>query len=310
MTSTSTFSDRPEAGEVPSPAETPSQTTKKPSQATEQPRQPEKQPESSHERPHQAAVTSPQPGPPKAPPTFRHGSEPPPGQVRVAMSQLSLRQIEGHATRDLSHELGGVLLGDKGRDDRGYYVKIRATLPVRTADHGPAHFTFTADSWAQLHQERSQRYPELDIVGWYHTHPNLGVFYSADDVVVHKAAFVMPWQVGLVYDPVRGEGCLVGWRQPRGPQEAEPVLAEIDGYYEILDEQIGSVVTWQFLRSSVWHEGAYPSEARPRPGQVYAPPNAWPALPPISPWWGVILGGISLLLTLLLLIDRLLASTG
>jgi proteasome lid subunit RPN8/RPN11 len=247
--------------------------------------------------------------PPAAPrSTLLHGAEPAAGQVRVAMSQLSLRQVEGHALQDLSRELGGVLLGEAGSDEDGHFVKVRASLPVRTADHGPVHFTFTADSWAQLHEERGQRYPELDIVGWYHTHPNLGVFYSADDVVVHRAAFVMPWQVGLVYDPVRGEGCLVGWQGTVAAGE-EGNLVEINGYYELLDEQIGSVVTWQFLRSSVWREGAYRSEAMPRTGQVYAPSNAQPALPPISPWWGVLIGGLSLLLSLLLLIDRLLAST-
>ncbi len=237
--------------------------------------------------------------------TVLHGTEPAAGQVRVAMSQLALRQIEGHAAQDLTRELGGVLLGESGHDDNGHYVKVRASLPVRTADHGPVHFTFTADSWAQLHQERSQRYPELDIVGWYHTHPNLGVFYSADDVVVHKAAFVLPWQVGLVYDPVRGEGCLVGWQKARG-SDGELVLSEIDGYYELLDEQIGSVVGWQFVRSSVWHEGAYRSDAPPRAGQLYAPASTLPELPSISPWWGVLLGGLSLLISLLLLIDRLL----
>jgi proteasome lid subunit RPN8/RPN11 len=226
------------------------------------------------------------------------------------MTQLSLRQIEGHATRDLTRELGGVLLGETGQDDRGHFVKVLASLPVRTAEHGPVHFTFTADSWSQLHQERYQRYPELDIVGWYHTHPNLGVFYSADDVIVHKAAFVMPWQVGLVYDPVRGEGCLVGWQLAGDSGGSEATLAEIDGYYEILDEQISSVVTWHFLRSTVWREGAYPSPAASRAGQIYAPENSWPTLPQISPWWGVMLGGLSLLIALLLLIDRLLASAG
>ena len=237
-----------------------------------------------------------------------HGAIPASGQVRVAMSQLSLRQIEGHATQDLTRELGGVLLGEVGKDEDGYTVKVRATLPVRTADHGPVHFTFTADSWAQLHEDRVRRYPELDIVGWYHTHPNLGVFYSADDVIVHQAAFVMPWQVGLVYDPIRGEGCLVGWVVSNNGN-AGAKLSEIDGYYELLDEQIGSVVSWQFLRSSVWHEGAYRSEAMPGRGHVHAPANASPTLPPISPWWGVLLGGLSLLLTLLLLIDRLLSGT-
>jgi proteasome lid subunit RPN8/RPN11 len=287
MTSTSTFSDDLEPGEAPL---TPSQPPSKP-------------PEPAQERQPAAAPKS-------TPAVVRHGSEPAAGQVRVAVTQLSLRQIEGHANHDVSRELGGVLLGEQGSDEDGYFIKVQATLPVRTADHGPAHFTFTADSWAQLHQERSRRYPNLDIVGWYHTHPNLGVFYSADDVVVHKAAFVMPWQVGLVYDPVRGEGCLVGWQQRQDSAGTGPVLAGVDGYYEILDEQIGSVVTWQFLGAKVWREGAYPSEAMPWPSQVYTPANTWPGLPPISPWWGVLLGGLSLLITLLLLLDRLLGAAG
>jgi proteasome lid subunit RPN8/RPN11 len=296
MTSTSTYSDQGETASEPSAA---AETL--PTSAT--------RPQEALEKPAPAEVPAREAQSPERRAPVLHGAKPAAGQIRVAMTQLSLRQIEGHATRDLGRELGGVLLGEKGQDEEGYFVKVLASLPVRTSDHGPVHFTFTADSWSQLHAERSQRYPDMDIVGWYHTHPNLGVFYSADDVVVHKAAFVMPWQVGLVYDPVRGEGCLIGW-QRQDSLASEPELAEIDGYYEILDEQIGSVATWQFLRSTVWREGAYPDPAKPRTNQIYAPSNAGPILPPISPWWGVMLGGLSLLITLLLLIDRILASAG
>ena len=292
MTSTSTYSDKPNSDDLSRP---PAEVTAE--NSAQDNRIPGSQPPGS--QPHDSTDVQPRS-------IVLHGAKPALGQVRVAMSQLSLRQIEGHATRDLTRELGGVLLGEVGNDEEGNNVNVRASLPVRTADHGPVHFTFTADSWAQLHEDRVRRYPDLDIVGWYHTHPNLGVFYSADDVVVHQAAFVMPWQVGLVYDPVRGEGCLVGWA---GSDGDDAKLSEIDGYYELLDEQIGSVVSWQFLRSSVWREGAYRSEALPRAGHVHAPPNASPTLPPISPWWGVLIGGLSLLLTLLLLIDRLLAGS-
>ena len=240
-----------------------------------------------------------------------HGSEPASGQVKVVLSQLALRQIEGHSTSDLRRELGGVLLGHATQSGSTISVHVSAALPVRSDDHGPVHFTFNADTWAQLHMDRAKRYPQRDVVGWYHTHPDLGVFYSADDIVVHSAAFVLPWQVGMVLDPVRGEVCLVGWSQKEGSSQ-ERDLASLPGYYEQLDQQNSTVVSWQFARASIWRQGGYlpggdsPQEAQS--SEVYAPPSDWPSLPVISPWWGVVLGGISLLISLLLLLERLLGS--
>ena len=253
-----------------------------------------------------------------------HGYEPASGQVKVVLCQLALRQIEGHGTSDLRRELGGVLLGHATQSGSTTRVLVSAALPVRSDDHGPVHFTFNADTWAQLHLDRANRYPQLDVVGWYHTHPDLGVFYSADDIVVHSAAFVLPWQVGMVLDPVRGEMCLVGWSHKEG-SSTDRELAGLPGYYEQLDQQISSVVTWHFARASIWREGGYlpggilsggdlpggdlPGGDLPQGSQsseVFTPPSDWPSLPAISPWWGVVLGGLSLLISLLLLIERLL----
>ncbi len=236
-----------------------------------------------------------------------HGKQPGINQVQIAMSQSALRQIEGHSVSDLSRELGGVLIGQKIEEEQTILVKVLAALPVMSDDHGPVHFTFTADSWAQLHKDKASRYPELDIVGWYHTHPNLGVFYSADDVIVHSAAFVLPWHVGLVLDPVLGEGFFVGW-QNGSNGESNPELGAIDGYYELLDEQKNSVASWRFVRSTVWKQGSYTNRHDDLSNQVYAPASDWLNLPAISPWWGVFLGGLSILISLLLLLDRLLAS--
>jgi proteasome lid subunit RPN8/RPN11 len=238
---------------------------------------------------------------------FLHGKQPGIDQVQIAMSQSALRQIEGHSVSDLSRELGGVLLGQKIEEGQSILVKVLAALPVVTDDHGPVHFTFTADSWAQLHKDKAFRYPELDIVGWFHTHPNLGVFYSADDVIVHSAAFVLPWHVGLVIDPVLGEGFFVGW-QNGSDAEANPELGVIDGYYELLDEQKSSAASWQFVQSTVWQQGGYSHSYDEVSNQVYAPASDWLNLPAISPWWGVLLGGLSFLISMLLLLDRLLAS--
>ena len=225
--------------------------------------------------------------------------------VKVVFSQLALRQIEGHGTSDLRRELGGVLLGHATQSGSTNMVKVAAAIPVQTDDHGPVHFTFTADTWAQLHKDREERYPKLDVVGWYHTHPDLGVFYSADDLVVHSAAFVLPWQVGLVLDPLRGEHCLVGWHLKEG-SNVDRDLAGLPGYYELLDHQNSSAISWRFSEAAIWRQGGYLPSSITDSGEVYTPASDWPALPFISPWWGVFLGGLSLLISLLLLLERLL----
>lgn len=236
-----------------------------------------------------------------------HGHAPAGDQVRVFISQAALQQIDEHANSNLNAEVGGVLMGHLREDASHLSIDVLAALPAVTNDHGPVHFTFTADAWARLHEDRSDQYPDLQIVGWFHTHPDLGVFYSADDVVVHSAAFLMPWQVGLVLDPIRLEGCLFGWRAVPNDM-SKPVLIPINGYYERLDQQPASFATWQLVRSTIWQERYAPGEYTSN--DLYMPDNNWPSLPQISPWWGVALGGLSLLISLFLLIERLLATAG
>jgi proteasome lid subunit RPN8/RPN11 len=237
-----------------------------------------------------------------------HGHAPAGNQVRVFINQTALRQIEEHANSDLDKEVGGVLMGHLREGEVYRSIEVLAALPAVSDDHGPIHFKFTADAWVRIHEDRDDQYPNLQIVGWFHTHPDLGVFYSADDVVVHSAAFVMPWQVGLVLDPIRKEGCLFGWLTV--PNEmVKPQLAPINGYYEILDQQPASTAGWNLIRSTIWQESYQPYVDQPA-RDLYLPQNDWPALPPINPWWGVLLGGLSLIISLLLLLDRLLSAGG
>lgn len=177
-----------------------------------------------------------------------HGHQPAPNQVIVTHRQQALSQIRAHSISNLRSELGGVLLGHAYRDGEKLLVEVIAALPARNDDHGPIHFTFTADAWSQFHHERAAQYPDLDIVGWFHTHPGLGVFYSSDDVVVHTAAFTLPWHVGLVIDPLGNEASYFGWQ--------EGTLAPIAGYYEQLDTQETPVAPWRVAKTEVWHTRA------------------------------------------------------
>jgi proteasome lid subunit RPN8/RPN11 len=51
--------------------------------------------------------------------------------------------------------------------------------------------------------EAKANHPEANIVGWYHSHPNIGVFMSGTDMRTQQAFFYHDWSVSIVYDPVR-----------------------------------------------------------------------------------------------------------
>jgi proteasome lid subunit RPN8/RPN11 len=162
----------------------------------------------------------------------------------ILNSQAALAQIEEHSISNLRSELGGVLLGHAYRNGQRLVVDVLAALPAQTVDHGPVHFTFTADAWSQIHRDKEAKYAQLEIIGWFHTHPGLAVFYSSDDVVVHSAAFTLPWHIGLVVDPLRSEAAYFGWQQGK--------LAHIPGFYELLDQQSESVIPWRAVKTQVY----------------------------------------------------------
>lgn len=226
-----------------------------------------------------------------------HGEFPAPGQVKVLMSQVALATVEQHGTSDLGTELGGVLLGHAYHYEGQLFVEVVAALPAVSGDRGPVHFTFTADAWSQIHHDRDHHYPELNIVGWFHTHPDLAVFFSVDDVVVHTAAFVLPWHVALVVDPIRDEMAYFGWQE----EKIEPLT----GFFEVLDRQPTPQTTWRGVQTIVGQPRPQPQPREPGSRSVYMPPSGWPALA-AKQWLMPVLAvsGMLLLLVWLLLLTR------
>ncbi len=106
--------------------------------------------------------------------------------------------------RSADVEVGGLLIGEVFRDaatDRPVTV-VRAAIPALGGASSAVSFTFTPDAWDHLTAERDQLWPDMITVGWFHTHPNLGVFYSGTDRNTQHAFFNRPWNVGVVVDPL------------------------------------------------------------------------------------------------------------
>jgi proteasome lid subunit RPN8/RPN11 len=117
-----------------------------------------------------------------------------------------------HAGEDTSVEICGVLVGSWHRDEIGPFVKITESIRGEGAKTRFAEVTFTHQTWANINSEMDTKFAALKIVGWYHTHPDFGIFLSDRDRFIHEHFFSGPGQVAHVIDPIRKiEGVFV-WR--------------------------------------------------------------------------------------------------
>jgi proteasome lid subunit RPN8/RPN11 len=124
--------------------------------------------------------------------------------------------IHEHAVASLPNETGGFLLGYVAFDSaRGsWHVYVDETMPVDPVSQDPVGFSF---SWRDVDRVRSYRENQgKALLGWYHTHPDVGVFLSETDLEkTHRILFADPFQLALVYDPLRSRAGYFFWEAPQ-----------------------------------------------------------------------------------------------
>ncbi|QDV20491.1 Mov34/MPN/PAD-1 family protein [Gimesia panareensis] len=120
--------------------------------------------------------------------------------------------IQEHASRDTEVEICGVLVGEWLRDEHGPYAKVSQYIRCNQAASKFAEVTFTHESWSQINGEMDSKYADLRIIGWYHSHPDFGIFLSDRDVFIQENFFSGPGQVAYVVDPVRKLEGVFEWK--------------------------------------------------------------------------------------------------
>lgn len=123
--------------------------------------------------------------------------------IPVFIADQVLQSMERQAAADKEREIGGVLLGGFYRNDEGSFVDITDYVEATSAKGTDVSLTFTHETWEAIHARIGQKHDDnLQIVGWYHSHPGLGVFMSKDDEFIHASYFSDPWHVAIVHDPI------------------------------------------------------------------------------------------------------------
>ncbi len=149
----------------------------------------------------------------------------PTGQLPIYVDLDTMLDIQEHAHSDTRVELGGVMLGHTGQDDQGRpFVVVLDSLRAEHYKATRGSFTFTHETWQAITRQRTQRDPELQMVGWYHTHPGWGVFLSGMDQFICQNFFAHALDVALVVDPCQGD---TGWFQWNENRQTE----RCSGYY-------------------------------------------------------------------------------
>ncbi len=167
--------------------------------------------------------------------------------VSVFLTQVAYVRAASHASSEMDNEVGGVLVGKwcfDAETSRQFIVVVGA-LPASFTQRGSVYLTFTQESLVDIHSKIERFYPGEEILGWYHTHPRMGVFLSHYDTWLHEHFFPEPWQVALVIEP---HTRIAGFFVRRENGELDP--SRYFGFYELDGSDGHSLVDWKNLRET------------------------------------------------------------
>lgn len=124
--------------------------------------------------------------------------------ITAAAADLAIRHVTGCET-----ERGGLLLGEvfAHADDVRLtrLVVVTRAVPSVSSEGTGYSLRMGTEVWRRGHAEllAGER-----VVGWYHSHPGLGAFFSHTDRRTQRAFFPHAYSVGWVIDPEREESAV------------------------------------------------------------------------------------------------------
>ncbi len=100
-------------------------------------------------------------------------------------------------------EAGGLMIGSRfAVPSGGSIVSIEMFTPGTDFEGTGVSLSLGTKVWDDARALLDDGYA---VVGWVHSHPNLGAFFSGTDRRTQRAFFQKPWQLGLCVDPIRDQ---------------------------------------------------------------------------------------------------------
>ncbi len=125
------------------------------------------------------------------------------------------KQIAQFAMDNRGRECAGLLLGVVETTSNTRIVHITAAVNANEAEGDSASVRISLAAWAEMLQVRDSDFPELRVLGWFHSHSSWGFFMSDADVFIHRHFFPHPNMVAYVLDPATGRDGFFYWHDGR-----------------------------------------------------------------------------------------------
>jgi proteasome lid subunit RPN8/RPN11 len=128
----------------------------------------------------------------------------------VAITKDAAAQMNAHLIQT-SLEQGGLLLGrvfrshDQLASDQFDSIVITQAVAATAATGTEFSLRMEAQVWQAANALCLQLGEHTKVVGWYHSHPGLGAFFSSTDCQTQAAFFNHSYSVGIVIDPTTGQ---------------------------------------------------------------------------------------------------------
>jgi proteasome lid subunit RPN8/RPN11 len=139
--------------------------------------------------------------------------------VEVTITRRTCEEIVQHCreSKRTKREVGGIIVGyaseTKGSDvTTSFQVTATDIVRIPSLDSSIAHYAINETQWAEIGQRIETTFTPQgkSRLGWFHTHPNQGVFFSPQDRDVHTI-FTLPYQFAIVVDPRNMLAGLFAW---------------------------------------------------------------------------------------------------
>ena len=122
----------------------------------------------------------------------------------IKCSDQMMKKIEDHCFSETQIEVGGFLVGYLEGDT----AHVTNVFPAKHSVGASTQLTFTHDSWNAIYEQLEKEPEGSSLIGWFHSHPNFGVFLSDHDKFIQANFFKQDGQITVVVDPIRGKR---GW---------------------------------------------------------------------------------------------------
>ncbi len=132
----------------------------------------------------------------------------------TALIAPNVHQNVLHHLRSNSVEQGGLLIGVPYASPEGtpHKILILDSAPAHDSKGTGYSLRMEGAVWSAANAKLAeQKNPSARIVGWYHSHPGLGAFFSSTDMKTQADFFHHIYSIGWVIDPTDDtHACFIG----------------------------------------------------------------------------------------------------